>query len=252
MQKEMNIKTLEDIIIGINKIATCSSKLPSGFTEHGAELSDAENFRQKMFGGALPQPVIAVIDSEDANLMDKISKVVVAVGSNCGRIKAPDRTRSPYGHTGMRQKLIQTYQKLALSELADGLANKSAALIATSFFPWKMPSRQRMNAIEQMLLLYHCGFFEYRCGNPCAKLAELVAKVKRAGITPHLVFHGENNSVPLLGRFALDTALVEEDRRSVVFCDNLADNRKIRNAVLSENDPMLTHSFPNGSLGTIQ
>ncbi len=252
LQSGMKKKTLEDIVTEINRITVCSSKFPHGFTEHGDELSGAEKFRQKMLGGGTLQPVAAVIDSEDANAGDEISKVVVAVGINLGQIKTPAGINAPYGNTAMRQKLIRTYQKLALSELADGLANNSAALIATTFFPWKMPSRQRMNAIEEMLLLYHCGFSEYRRGSPFAKLTELVAKVKRAGATPHLVFHGETNSVPLLGRYALDTALVEEDRRSVVFCDNLADNRKIRNAVLLEDDPMSTRGLSNRSLGTIQ
>jgi hypothetical protein len=248
----MKKRSLEDIVIEVNQVPVCSLKLPGGFTEHGADLSTADAFRQKVFGGVLPQPVIAVIDSQDANLPDEIHRVVIAVGLDCGKLKASADKLAPYGHTGMRKKLIQTYQKLALPELANGLAVMKTALIATSFFPWKMPSRQRMNAIEEMMLLYHCGFSEYRRGNPFAKLTELVEKVKRAGATPHLVFHGENNSVPLLGRFALDTALVEEDRRSVVFCDNLDNDREIRNAVLLEADPMLTHSLPNGSLGTIQ
>lgn len=56
----------------------------------------------------------------------------------------------------------------------------------------------------------------------------------------------------LLGRFALDMALVEEDRRSVVFCDSLDNDREIQNAALLEDDPMLTRGFPDGSLGTIQ
>lgn len=248
----MKKKTLEAIITEVNRITISSSKLPVGFTAHGNDLSTAGDFREKILGGASPQPVVAVVDSEEANRMDEIHRVVVAVGLDCGRIKAPDGTRSPYGNTGMRQKLIRTYQKLGLSELSDGLANKSAALIATSFFPWKMPSRKRINAIEEMLWLYHCGFFEYRRGNPFAKLTELVEKVKQAGTTPHLVFHGENNSVPLLGRFALDTALVEEDRRSVVFCDSLDNDREIQSAALLEADPTLTHSLPNGSLGKIQ
>jgi hypothetical protein len=246
MQKEMNKRTLEEIITGINRIAICSSKFPHGFTKHTGELSGAENFRQKMLGDGPLQPVAALIDGKSANAGDEISKVVIAVGLDCGRIKT-----SPCGHARMRQKLIRTYQKLALHELADGLADKSAALIVTNFFPWRL-SNTRMNTIEEMLLLYHCGFSEYRRGNPYAKLAELVEKVKHAGITPHLVFHGEGNGVPLLGRFVLDVALVEEDRRSVVFCDNLDDNRKIRNAALLEADPILTHSLPNGSLGTIQ
>ena len=42
----------------------------------------------------------------------------------------------------------------------------------------------------------------------------------------------------LLGRFALDMALVEEDRRSVVFCDSLDNDREIQNAALLEDDPM--------------
>lgn len=226
----MNRKILEDIIAGINRLTICSSKFPRGFTEHGNELSGAENFRQKMLCGGLLQPVAALIDGESANAGDEISKVVIAVGLDCGRNKT-----APYGHTGMRQKLIRTYQKLALHELADGLANKSAALIVINFFPWRLPDA-RINDIEKMLLLYHCGFFQYRRGNPYAKLAELVEKVKHAGITPHLVFHGEGNGVPLLGRFALDTTLVEEDRRSVVFCDNLDDDCEIQNVVLLEDD----------------
>jgi hypothetical protein len=227
----MKQKTLEDIIAEVNRLTVCSSKFPHGFTEHGDELSGAEKFRQKMLGGGTLQPVAALIDGESANAGDEISKVVIAVGLDCGRIKT-----SRYGHAGMRQKLIRTYQRLALHELADGLATKSAVLIAISFFPWTMPSCQRINAIEEMLLLYHCGFFEYRRGNSFAKLTELVAKVKHANITPHLVFHGKNSSVPLLGRFALDVALSEEDRRSVVFCDSLDNNREIKNAVLLEDD----------------
>jgi len=236
----MKQKTLEDIITGINRITVCSSKFPRGFTEHNGELSGAENFRQKMLGDGPLQPVAALIDGESANAGDEISKVVIAVGLDCGRIKT-----SRYGHAEMRQKLIRTYQKLALHELADGLANKSAALIVINFFPWRL-SNTRMNTIEEMLLLYHCGFSEYRRGNPYAKLAELVEKVKQAGITPHLVFHGEGNGVPLLGRFALDTALVEEDRRSVVFCDRLDNDHEIQNYILLEDVPMLTRNLSNG------
>jgi hypothetical protein len=243
----MKKEALEAIITEVNRITVCSSKLPIGFTEHGADLSTEDAFRQKMLGSGLCQTVASEIDGESPNVGDEISKVVIAVGIDCGRIKT-----SPYGHAGMRQKLIRTYQKLALSELADGLVNKSATLIATSFFPWNMTGRKRMNAIEEMLLLYHCGFFEYRRGNPFAKLTEIVTQVKHAGITPHLVFHGENNGVPLLGRFALDEALVKEDRRSVVFCDRLDNDREIQNAVLMEGGPMLTRGFPDRSLGTIQ
>ena len=241
----MKKKTLEDIITGINRLTICSSKFPRGFTEHGDELSGAEIFRQKMLGGGPLQPVAALIDGESAYADDEISKVVIAVGLDCGPIKT-----SPYGNAGMRQKLIRTYQKLAMHELAAGLETKSASLIVTNFFPWRLPNT-RINDIEKMLLLYHCGFSEYRCGNPYAKLLEIIAKVKHADITPHLVFHGEGNGVPLLGRYALDTVLVEEDRRSVVFCDYLADNRKIRNAVLSEAAPMLTHSLSNGRLDEV-
>lgn len=233
----MKKKLLEDIITEVNRIAICSSKFPRGFTEHCNELSGAENFRRRMLGGGSLRPGVAVIDSEDANAGDEISKVVIAVGTNLGQIKTPAGINAPYGNTGMRQKLIRTYQKLSLYELADGLINGSAALIATTFFPWKIPSQKRINAIEEMLLLYHCGFSEYRLGNPYAKLSELIATGTHAGITPHLVFHGENTSVPLLGRFALDVALVEEDRRSVVFCDSLDNDQEILNAVLLEDAP---------------
>ena len=107
--------------------------------------------------------------------------------------------------------------------------HSQVVLIATNFFPWlsaNMWGDIELNAIEQMLLVYSCGF-----SDPFFSITDLVGRLNGKGVVPHLVFHGAKNAVPLMGRIAVEK-LAKCEFKSVVFCDNLASGCGISNAVL--------------------
>ena len=256
----MTKQELEKIIDGINDMKLGDSKFPEGFTSHCKDWKTPDDFLKKVFGdgfslegmvggGGAPanhNPIVAVIDSKDdgKDVPGTISEVVVAVGINCGQIDTSGGIKLPYDDTGMRLKLKKVYERLSpyltaytpnglsLSEKAS--RRQQIVLLATNFFPTlteRCWNDLEINCIEEMLLVYFAGF-----ANPFFAVEELMKNLPDH-VALHLVFHGANNGVPWLGKFMLGTASLASKRCSVVFCDNLADNRNPHNAVLIQANP---------------
>ncbi len=195
---------------------------------------------------------------DDGKTSDDDLDVVVAVGINYGqgprylnqnhRVLLCDRTQ-------MRPRLTVAAEAISLN--CEGpcptapLPREGFHLVAFNFFPWitgQTWSNYNFNAIEEALLLHCCGW-----SDPLAHLADLLGKLGNA--VTHLVFHGANNAVPLLG-----TAFVRQypellERRDqsipsvqVILCDNLArPSLPVANAVglcLSQ-----TGDAPEGVMG---
>lgn len=249
---------LEKIINDINKNSSIvgTPKLPAGgFSSkkrkkwHCHDWHHPENdILKEVFGNPIQKvPVVAVIDSANKNsntkkydgkdVPDPIPEVVVAVGVNYGQIGSSSGIKLPYDNTGMRNRLGNVYTDLlpwTTTLLSDVKNRNQVVLIATNFFPWlsQIGWGDIKNTIEEMLLIYSIGF-----SDPFSPLTALVKSLNKQQVVPHLVFHGANNAVPLMGRIVLENGLSKCKFRSVVFCDNLAQGVGISNAVLWECDP---------------
>jgi hypothetical protein len=244
----MTNQELEKIINDINKAPIGTPKLPAGgFSSKKRKKWQCGDWRdpgkdilKEVFGNPINKtPVVAVIDSlnNGPDVPLEISEVVIAIGINYGQTKTSGKTVLPYGDTGMRKRLNEVYAELlpwTTTQLLDAEKRGRVVLIATNFFPWLSNIGWRdieLNAIEEMLLIYSFGF-----ADPCFTLTKLVKKLAEQKLVPHLVFHGSNNAVPLMGRTAMESALSGSEFRSVVFCDNLAHGVGIKNAILWQYD----------------
>lgn len=238
----MTKRKLEKIIDGINTTPIVTPKLPAGgFSTHCKDWCKPQNdILKDVLGNPIAyNQVVAVIDSANKNsttgrydggdVPESIPEVVVAVGINYGQIGTSRGIVKPwYDDTKMRGRLKKVYDDLALP--LDATNRTQVVLIATNFFPWLSSDKWndiKLNAIEEMLLIYSAGF-----SDPFLPISDLVQGLNNMGVFPHLVFHGANNAVPLMGRIAVETVLPKYKFKSVVFCDNLAHGSGISNAVL--------------------
>ena len=232
---------LETLIDNINKTHIVTPKLPlSGFSTHCNDwCNPSADILKNVLGKSIAyHQVVAVIDSTSKTptvleVPDPIpEEVVVAVGINYGQIATSRGIVAPwYDDTKMRGRLKKVYGARASTTLPLDATNRTqVVLIATNFFPWLSSDKWndiKLNAIEEMLLIYSAGF-----SDPFLPISDLVQGLNNGGVFPHLVFHGANNAVPLMGRIAVETVLSKYKFKSVVFCDNLAHGSGISNAVL--------------------
>lgn len=247
----MTKQDLESIVNNLNSTQIKTPMRPlAGFTAKSYKAkpttygckdwgNPGADIEKNAFGNPIAKSsVLAAIDSQNngTDTPNLILDVVIAIGINYGQVGTSQTFVSPYDDTKMRPRLVRVYKALNHNLLPDIEENRDLVLVATNFFPWltvnpwngnKTNPPVTKNSIEEMLFIYCCG-----CGNPFFPFVKLVDDLNEKQVAPHIVFHGTNNAVPLMGRIAIEKVSATSKLRSVVFCDNLAHGNGISNAVL--------------------